>query len=124
LNCGFNLPQVIDAGIGLRSSAVVQEAGKGDRRQQANDGYDYHYFHQRESCHTQDFGSFHSVFLLSQCELHSGRLTIDHGIAHHGLTFVNLAVPMPNRKLKTTENLSLQGHKNKKARNQSFGLFV
>ena len=44
-----NLPQVIDAGIGLGGRSGFDEIGDGDRRQKANNGYHNHDFHEREA---------------------------------------------------------------------------
>jgi len=83
LDCAFNLPQIIDAGGGLRFGAGMQETGNGNRCQEADDGHNDHDFHQREACHPRGFGSFHitSTFFLRR-EPHNRRVTMITVIVH------------------------------------------
>jgi len=62
LDCGFNLSQIVDAGVSLRNGAGMQEAGNANCRQYAYDGHDNHDFHEREARQERSFGGFHTIF--------------------------------------------------------------
>ena len=65
LGGAVNLPQVVDAGIGLRGGTSLHEVGNGDCRQQADNGHDNHDFHQGEARLAGGLGIFHILFLFS-----------------------------------------------------------
>ena len=56
---GVNLAQIIDAGIGLRRGSGTGQVGNGDSRQQADDGYYDHDFHERKASQTALVMHFH-----------------------------------------------------------------
>jgi hypothetical protein len=61
----INLPKVIDASVALGGSASFYEVWNGDRGEQANDGYDNHNFHQRETSIAEAFIRLHFVLLAA-----------------------------------------------------------
>ena len=66
LGSAVKLPQVVDAGIGLRGGTSLHEVGNRDGRQQADDGHDDHDFHQSEPRLTEILDRFH-LFAFCLC---------------------------------------------------------
>jgi len=62
LDGSVNLPQVVDAGIGLRVGTGFHEVWNRNGRKQSNNAHNNHDFYQREAAQTNDSsGGFHSL---------------------------------------------------------------
>lgn len=71
---GINLPQVVDAAIGLGHGPGPHEVGNGDRGKQPDNGHNDHDFHQREAGPTVIFYYFHWSFFKTRRERKSRRV--------------------------------------------------